>query len=86
MVINYYYTNLSVRNNAILPLLLLFFYVNISVLKLWVKRQRQTDSSVDRRWTRSIITSTQIENQFLDFVNPITINGDESVLMPVANY
>jgi len=62
------------------------FYVNISVLKLGVKRQRQTAISVDGRRTRSIITSTRIENQFLDFVNPFTVNGDESVLTFDASY
>lgn len=31
-------------------------------------------------------TLTPIENQILDLVNPITIDGDETISMPVTNF
>ncbi|XP_029340910.1 uncharacterized protein LOC107884895 [Acyrthosiphon pisum] len=87
--LNYFYINLTIGNN-LYPLFLLLFY-----LKTWQDSRtkvRSKKAMVNRHVSSTgggpqiSQTLTPIENQILDLVNPITIDGDETISMPVTNF
>lgn len=86
--LSYFYINLTIGNN--LYLILIVFY-----LKTWQdsrSKVRSKKAMVNRHVNDTgggpqiSQTLTPIENQILDLVNPITIDGDETISMPVTNF